>query len=139
MTVLISKSKKHLGLGRLVTKATSQLHYMSKVHTQLNIALSSLFEINEVYNAFMDDTKGISPKDLTESELEKAKIDQILESLLLVHQAVKSNIKEGRATLDGYHDELLNIEHSNTRAETKAAKAQTTQDLIKQVAADLGS
>lgn len=133
MSVIISRNKKHLALGRLLTKASTQLSYLHKIRTHLSHMLVIMAELEEAGLVFQDHGKDLPPKILSEAKEEAEDHRRIAASTGLLFQAVGSEIKRISTNLEHLHQELDKAEKTYQKSAAKPSKqamiAQVTEAL----------
>lgn len=131
MSVIISRSKKHVALGRLLNKSSVQIGILSKSRHSISSILSNLNALNEFYTAFEADSKDIPPGILATFEEDKASLEMLAKSTLLLFQAMTKELDQASKNLSSYEKELQKAERNYQKLiekdRAKAAKEARNQ------------
>lgn len=123
MSVVISRSKKHLSLGRLMTQASTSIAYLNRVRQFISLSLNALANLEESYKIFEDNGKDI-PKQIMSSVNEEQKgMTRVSKSLLMILNVVDGEMKKVSANLENFHKELEKAEKKHERDLKKAQKS----------------
>jgi hypothetical protein len=139
MSVVISRSKKHLSLGRLITQASTTLGRLSNARTHIAMALSALANLEGAYEVFKDNGKDIPRKIIASVDEEHEEVIRIAKSLLMIMNVVDANMKKTSANLENFNKELEKAEKRHEMELKKAQKAKkpSKEGVIKAVTAEI--
>ena len=139
MSVIISRSKKHLSLGRLMTQASTTTAYLSKVRQHLAMSLAALSNLEESFNTFSDHGKDIPKPIMASVKEEHEEINRVSRSVLMIMNVVDGELKKVAVNLDKFHKELEKAEKRHEKEMKKAAKPKkpALDDRIKAAAAEI--
>lgn len=139
MSVVISRSKKHLSLGRLMTQASTSLAHLSKVRQYVSVSLNTLASLEESYKVFKDNGKDIPKPIMASVSEEQEGLTKVSKSLLMILNVVDGEMKKVSANLENFHKELEKAEKRHEKDLKKAQKSKkpSNEDVIKAATAQI--
>lgn len=123
MSVVISRSKKHLSLGRLMTQASTSIAYLNRVRQFISLSLNALANLEESYKIFEDNGKDIPKQIMSSVNEEQEGMTRVSKSLLMILNVVDGEMKKVSANLENFHKELEKAEKKHERDLKKAQKS----------------
>ena len=106
MTVIISRNKKHVALGRLLNKSAIQIAMLSKSRASMSAMLSQLDGLIQFYDQFKHDSKGISRQVIASVDTERDSLMMLAKSSALIFQALNKELEVASRNLGNYEKEL---------------------------------
>jgi len=131
MTIIISRNKKHMALGRLMTQASNTRSHLMRVRQNLMASLMVLTNLDESYNVFKEYGKDIPKNVVASVEEEQGEVTRISKAILMTLGSVDKELKLQASKLDDFSKEL---EKAEKQYEKDLKKAQKPKKLSKEEA-----
>lgn len=133
MTVIISRDKKHVHLGRMLTATTAKIQLLSDIKKRADALLYKISELDNLYAEWEE--VDFPSETLEKMAEEKASVRKIASAYVMVSGVVEKELRTSIQDLNEYEAQLDKAEKSYQKllkkAEKKAVKKPQASDEIK--------
>ena len=110
MTTIISRDKKHLHLGRLMTITAAKIQYLGEIKRKAD---SLLFQFSQLDSHYSECEEMGLPSDILDKLMEeRATLKQVAQASIIIHREIDKTLGLAIRELDTYDDQLKKAEEN---------------------------